>query len=83
MLDPEEQHAVRSCAMKRQDVIAHFGGTQSSAAKALGITKSAVHQWGEIIPEGMAYKIQVITAGMLRVDPSLYEKEQADPPEAA
>ena len=68
--------------MKKTDVIRHFGGTQTSAALALGITKSAVSQWDEIIPEGMAYKIQVMTAGRLRVDPALYVKRDT-PPEAA
>lgn len=68
--------------MKKSDVIAHFGGTQVQVADALGITKSAVSQWSEVIPEGIAYKIQVITAGLLRVDPSLYEKHET-PPEAA
>jgi hypothetical protein len=71
--------------MRKNDVLKHFdpdGGTLQSTADALNITKSAVSQWGDIIPEGMAYKIQVITAGMLRVDPALYAKD-ATPPEAA
>jgi DNA-binding transcriptional regulator YdaS (Cro superfamily) len=62
--------------MKKDDVIAHFGGNQVTTAKALGITKSAVSQWGDVIPEGMAYKIQVITAGVLRVDPAVYENQK-------
>jgi transcriptional repressor of cell division inhibition gene dicB len=60
--------------MKKADVKAHFGGTDSSVAKSLGITRSAVWQWGEIVPERIAYKVQIITGGALRVDPSLYEK---------
>ncbi len=82
MLDFDVQHAVPFRAMKKDDVIAHFGGNQVTTAKALGITKSAVSQWGDIIPEGMAYKIQVITAGILRVDPAAYAKHET-PPEAA
>ena len=58
--------------MNKQDVIRHFGGSQVKVAEALGITKSAVSQWDEVIPEGVAYKVQVMTAGMLRVDPSVY-----------
>jgi hypothetical protein len=68
--------------MKKTDVVAHFGGTQVKVAEALGITKSAVSQWPEVIPEGIAYKIQVMTAGVLRVDPAMYTKA-ATPPEAA
>jgi len=66
--------------MRKEDVLRHFGGDSSSQVKtaaALGITKSAVSQWGEVIPEGMAYKIQVMTAGVLRVDPALYEKPES------
>lgn len=60
--------------MRKADVKAHFGGTDTSVAKALGITRSAVWQWGEIVPERIAYKVQIITGGVLRVDPSVYEK---------
>jgi transcriptional regulator with XRE-family HTH domain len=62
--------------MKKDDVIRHFGGTQVKVAEALGITKSAVSQWPETVPEGIAYKLQVITGGMLRVDPAVYEKRE-------
>ena len=68
--------------MRKSDVIAHFGGTQTKVAEALGITKSAVSQWPDVIPEGMAYKLQVITAGMLRVDPSLYVRHDEPRPAA-
>jgi transcriptional regulator with XRE-family HTH domain len=68
--------------MKKQTVIEHFGGSQVDVAKALGISKSAVSQWDEVIPEGVAYKLQVMTAGVLRVDPAMYAKD-VTPPEAA
>lgn len=59
--------------MKKSDVIKHFG-TAVAAANALDITKQAVNGWKEIIPEGMAYKAQVVTGGALKVDPSVYRK---------
>jgi transcriptional repressor of cell division inhibition gene dicB len=65
--------------MKKSDVIDHFGGSQIKVAKALGITKSAVSQWKEVIPEGAAYKLQVMTAGVLRVDPALYPESDKSP----
>ena len=71
--------------MRKNDVLKHFDpedGTLQSTADALGITKSAVSQWGDIIPEGMAYKIQVMTAGRLCVDPADYLKNR-EPPAAA
>jgi DNA-binding transcriptional regulator YdaS (Cro superfamily) len=68
--------------MNKQDVIRHFGGSQVKVAEALGITKSAVSQWDEVIPEGVAYKVQVMTAGMLRVDPSVYASKADTRPAA-
>ena len=62
--------------MKKADVIAHFGGTDTSTAKALGVTRSAVWQWKDIVPERIAWKVQIITGGTLRVDPSVYEKRR-------
>jgi hypothetical protein len=57
--------------MLKADVMKHFE-TYQSVADALEITRSAVQQWGEVVPETSAYKLQVITAGRVRVDPSLY-----------
>jgi len=52
--------------MTKADVIKFFG-SQSAVAKALGVSKQAVGSWGEQIPEGRAYQIQVITGGKLKV----------------
>lgn len=60
--------------MRKADVIAHFK-TGKATAEALGISPQAVSKWPEIVPEGMAYKLQVITAGHLRVDPAAYSHE--------
>lgn len=57
--------------MRKADAIGHFGSGQA-VAEALGITKGAVSQWGDVVPEGSAYKLQVITGGKLRVDQSMY-----------
>lgn len=50
-----------------------FFKTQTAVAAALGISDAAVSKWGEVVPEGSAYKLQVITRGKLRVDPKLYK----------
>lgn len=57
--------------MKKSDVVEHFG-TLEKIAVALGISVSAVSQWGEIIPEKNAYRLQEITEGKLKVQHSLY-----------
>ncbi|ATM01292.1 Cro/Cl family transcriptional regulator [Aeromonas sp. CA23] len=51
--------------MKKNDVLEYFGGV-SKAANALGITRSAVSQWDDIVPESSAYKIESLTGGKLK-----------------
>lgn len=59
--------------MLKSTVKSHFKSL-SAIAKVLGITKSAVSQWPERVPERSAYKLQIRTHGKLRVDTALYEK---------
>jgi hypothetical protein len=59
--------------MLKSDVHAHFG-TLEAVGKAVGISKQGVWMWPRIVPEGHAYKLQVITHGVLRVNPLLYVK---------
>lgn len=59
--------------MRKAAAVEHFE-TESAVARALGITHQAVNNWPDIVPKGSAYQLQVITAGKLTVDPSLYEK---------
>ena len=53
--------------MNKNDVISHFG-TAAKAAKALGLTKSAISQWPAAIPRLRAFEIERITNGKLKVD---------------
>ena len=48
--------------MKTADAIKLFGNTQSDLARALGITASAVNQWGEEVPPLRAYQIRDLIA---------------------
>ena len=43
--------------IKKSEVVAVFGSDQS-IAKAFGISRQAVHRWGEYIPENKAYKFR-------------------------
>ncbi|MGL6529359.1 Cro/CI family transcriptional regulator [Aeromonas hydrophila] len=47
-----------------------YFGSKAALARALGINKGAVSQWGETIPQGRAYQIEVLTSGKLKADPS-------------
>lgn len=51
--------------MKTCDVIAYFK-TKSKVAQALGLSKSALSQWGDDVPELRAYQIEKITDGRLK-----------------
>jgi hypothetical protein len=64
-------------AMRKSDVLAHFGGSQSAVARALKITRASVHGWPELVPEASAYRLERITAGELRVSPAIYERARA------
>jgi transcriptional repressor of cell division inhibition gene dicB len=57
--------------MLTKDVIDHYG-SRAAVATALGISRVAVGKWGDTVPEGSAYKLQVISKNKLRVDPALY-----------
>jgi DNA-binding transcriptional regulator YdaS (Cro superfamily) len=58
--------------MYKVQALAHFHGSQTKTAKAIGYTRSAVNQWPELIPEKAAARLERATEGKLRYDPSLY-----------
>ena len=53
--------------MKKKDVIEYFGSIKKTA-DALGCWPQAVYSWGDDVPDLMAYKVQVVTNGALKVD---------------
>lgn len=61
--------------MKTDTAIEHFGN-RAAIAKALGISRAAVSKWGDVVPEGSAYKLESLTAGALRADSSLYGRRE-------
>lgn len=62
--------------MLKKTALEHFG-TAAELARAIGRTPQAIDEWPEVVPEGMAYKIQVITGGKVQVDPTLYRRARA------
>jgi DNA-binding transcriptional regulator YdaS (Cro superfamily) len=62
--------------MLKQECLDHFGSCKA-IAQALRISESAVSQWGIAVPEGTAYKLQVLTGGKLQVNTALYQKPPA------
>ena len=59
--------------MLKNQVVEYYGGI-SKTAIALGVTHSAVCQWGNVIPQKQAFVIERITNGKLKYDASLNQK---------
>lgn len=57
--------------MLTKTAVEHFK-TRVALAKALGLTKGAISNWGEVVPEGRAYQLELLTKRALRVDRQLY-----------
>ncbi len=59
--------------MLKKKVIEYFGN-QLKTATALNLTRGSVSQWGDVIPEKQALRIEKLTDGNLKYDPTLYTK---------
>lgn len=62
--------------MKTSDVVAYYG-SKTAVADALHVHKSAVSNWGAVVPRGRAFELEKLTKGRLKVDLSLYSKQRA------
>ena len=64
--------------MYKKDAIEHYGGLnhggQARLAEVLDITPGSVSQWGDLVPEKQALKLEKLTKGKLKYDPALYTK---------
>jgi len=68
--------------MLKENCINHFG-TQAALAKMLKISSPAISVWGSVIPEKQAFRLQMITGGVLTYDQAHYQKDQAAESEGA
>ncbi|MCS2162991.1 Cro/CI family transcriptional regulator [Scandinavium sp. H11S7] len=59
--------------MLKQDLINHFG-TATAVAKALGVSKSTVSLWKEVVPWQYALLAEKQTNGVLVYDSKAYDK---------
>lgn len=57
--------------MKTQDAVVHFK-SKAAITRALGISSAAVAQWGDVVPLESALALEILTAGALTVDRTLY-----------
>lgn len=63
--------------MLKADAVAHFR-SQRAIAAALGISEQAVSMWGDVVPEGRAYQLELLTKGKLRANGASYRAARAD-----
>jgi DNA-binding transcriptional regulator YdaS (Cro superfamily) len=64
--------------MKKQDAISHFG-SQVAVARAAGISRQAVSQWGDFVPPTVAKLLAEISVGGLVYDPDVYPSSYRRP----
>lgn len=53
-----------------------FFGTRIKLARAASVDPSAVSQWGELVPEGRAARLQAASGGALIYDPAVYDQHK-------
>lgn len=65
--------------MKKSEAIELLGGTVSAAADAIGITRSAVSQWPEELPDPIRDRVQaaIWRRSQLNKDPAKKRKQEA------
>lgn len=64
--------------MRKADVLKYYDGNAAAAGRAVGVTRSAVQQWPDPIPEVWAHRYERVTDGGLAFDPSFYPINPAD-----
>jgi hypothetical protein len=53
-----------STKIRTADAVKFFG-TKSGLARACGVTKQSVNDWGEFVPESREYQLYTVTDGKL------------------
>lgn len=68
--------------MTKTDALSYFK-SPAAIARRLKITRSAVSQWGAVVPYFAALDLQNMTGGALKVDFDLYERGKPIHPDQA
>ena len=59
-----------------QEILAHFGGTHESLAKALGVERHAVTMWRGRVPKLRAFQIESLSDGKFKAADILKQRKQ-------
>lgn len=62
--------------MLTSDALAAYDGSKIKIAEALQLTRSAVAQWGRIVPKASALRLEQLNPGKLAVDETLYKSNR-------
>lgn len=62
--------------MEKQIAIEKLGGSNVSAALAIGITRQAVGQWPDILPPRLVDRVEAAAARMARKQPRKASKKE-------
>lgn len=69
--------------MKTRDVLNFFNDSKGKGGyercwRMLGLSSATPSLWGEVVPRGMAFELEHLTGGLLKVDMSCYEPMKRD-----
>lgn len=67
--------------MLKRDVV-NFFGNNTRVANIVGINRSAVSQWKELVPERCAQRLADASCGVLIYDPAVYDQHKQTRKEA-
>lgn len=72
--------------MKKQDAMDFFAdekgnGGYLNMTRVLRLSSGTVSLWGDVVPRAMAFELEVLTDGALKVDLSCYKQLKRDRPE--
>lgn len=59
--------------MRTEDVVKFFG-SKAEAARALKLTRGAITNWGDIVPESSIWRVEHASKGKLKANRAFYEK---------
>lgn len=59
--------------MRTQDAI-HYAKNAKSLAELIGVTASAISQWGEYPPDARQLQIERVTVGALKAEPGCLDR---------
>lgn len=60
--------------MKKSRALAYYDGNHAALGRAIGVTRVTVHAWPPVIPLEPARALEIVTAGALQVDETLYPR---------